>query len=82
MKLQDVLTVFDYNHRAKERLLAAAAKLNTEQFLAPAAFPFGGLRGGTACTTWSITGHSTAAKLPRSWRTSASRREIWISQYS
>ncbi len=45
MKLQDIRLIYDYNYWATRRLLAAAEKLTLEQFVAPAAFPYGGLRG-------------------------------------
>lgn len=45
MKLHEILTLFDYNHWATERLLDAAARLDPEQFLAPASLSHGGLRG-------------------------------------
>lgn len=45
MKLRDVLTMYDYNDWADDRILAAAAQASPEQFTAPASFPWGGLRG-------------------------------------
>lgn len=45
MNIQNILTIYDYNYWANKRLLVASAAVSQEQFLAPAAFPFGGLRG-------------------------------------
>ncbi len=45
MKLNDVMTLFEYNYWANRKLLAAAASVTPEQFLAPGNFPWGGLRG-------------------------------------
>ncbi len=48
MKQADVLTIYDYNYWANQRILDAAARLSHEQFLAPGNFPWGGLRGTLA----------------------------------
>ena len=45
MNIQDILTIYDYNYWASEKILTAASKVTHEQFLAPADYPFGGLRG-------------------------------------
>ncbi len=45
MNIQDILTIYDYNYWANKRILAASKKVTEKQFLAPASFPFGGLRG-------------------------------------
>jgi uncharacterized damage-inducible protein DinB len=45
MNLQDILLVYDYNYWANRRILTASEKVTEEQFLAPASFPYGGLRG-------------------------------------
>jgi uncharacterized damage-inducible protein DinB len=45
MNLQDILTIYEYNYWANKRILTAAEKVTEQQFLAPANFPFGGLRG-------------------------------------
>lgn len=45
MNIQDIQMMYDYNYWANDKLLKAGAKLTPEQFLAPADFPFGGLRG-------------------------------------
>jgi len=45
MNKQDILVLYQYNQWANAKILNAAADLNPEQFLAPATFPPGGLRG-------------------------------------
>lgn len=45
MNIQDIQLVYEYNYWASGKILAASAKVTAEQFLAPAEFPFGGLRG-------------------------------------
>jgi uncharacterized damage-inducible protein DinB len=45
MNIQDILTIYDYNYWSNKRILAASEKVTEKQFLAPASFPFGGLRG-------------------------------------
>lgn len=44
MNKQDILTLYRYNQWSTARILNCAAKVTQEQFLAPAAFPHGGLR--------------------------------------
>jgi uncharacterized damage-inducible protein DinB len=44
MKKDEVLTLYRYNAWTNARILNTAAKLTTEQFLAPAPFSHGGLR--------------------------------------
>jgi uncharacterized damage-inducible protein DinB len=45
MNIQDILTIYEYNYWANNRILSASEKVTEKQFLAPANFPFGGLRG-------------------------------------
>jgi len=45
MNIQDIQLIYDYNYWASAKILAASGKVTQEQFLAPADFPFGGLRG-------------------------------------
>jgi uncharacterized damage-inducible protein DinB len=42
---QDILILYQYNQWANAKILNEAAKVTEEQYLAPAAFPHGGLRG-------------------------------------
>jgi uncharacterized damage-inducible protein DinB len=45
MNKQDILTLFRYNQWANAKILNAMANISQEQFVAPASFPHGGLRG-------------------------------------
>lgn len=45
MNKQDILTLYQYNQWANAKILGAAANVAAEQFLAPASYPHGGLRG-------------------------------------
>jgi uncharacterized damage-inducible protein DinB len=45
MNKQDILTLYRYNQWANAQILNAAANVTQEQYLAPASFPHGGLRG-------------------------------------
>jgi len=45
MNKQDILTLYEYNQWANAKILNAAANVTQEQYLAPASFPHGSLRG-------------------------------------
>jgi uncharacterized damage-inducible protein DinB len=45
MNIQDILLIYEYNYWANKRILSASEKVTEKQFLVPANFPFGGLRG-------------------------------------
>jgi uncharacterized damage-inducible protein DinB len=45
MNKKDIQLLYKYNDWANTRILNAASNLTAEQFLAPASFPHGGLRG-------------------------------------
>ena len=45
MNKQDILTLYKYNQWTTAKILNTAVKVTHEQFLAPASFPHGGLRG-------------------------------------
>ena len=45
MNKQDIQLLYKYNNWANSRILDAAENLTEEQFLAPASYPHGGLRG-------------------------------------
>lgn len=45
MHIQDIHLIYNYNYWANGRIGAAAAKVTRQQFIAPAAFPYGGLHG-------------------------------------
>jgi uncharacterized damage-inducible protein DinB len=48
MNKPDILLLYRYNQWANARILGATANVTQEQFVAPAAFPHGGLRGTLA----------------------------------
>jgi uncharacterized damage-inducible protein DinB len=45
MNKQDILMLYKYNQWANALILNAAANMTLEEYLAPASFPHGGLRG-------------------------------------
>jgi len=45
MNKQDILTLYKYNAWSNVKILDAASKVTREQFIAPAPFPHGSLRG-------------------------------------
>ena len=45
MNKQDILILYEYNTWSTAKILDAASNITQEQFLAPAPFPHGGLRG-------------------------------------
>ncbi len=45
MNKQDILLLYKYNQWSTAKILNAASGITEEQFLAPASFPHGGLRG-------------------------------------
>lgn len=45
MNTHDIQLLYKYNAWANARILNAASKVSAEQFLAPASYPHGGLRG-------------------------------------
>jgi uncharacterized damage-inducible protein DinB len=45
MNKEDILMLYQYNQWSTRKILDAASKVTPEQFLAPADFPHGGLRG-------------------------------------
>ena len=45
MNKQDILLLYKYNQWANALILNAAANVTQEEYLAPASFPYGGLRG-------------------------------------
>ncbi len=45
MNIEDIQLIYEYNYWASGEILAASAKVTEQQFLAPAGYPFGGLRG-------------------------------------
>jgi uncharacterized damage-inducible protein DinB len=53
MKKQDILLLYEYNRWANSRILNTAAKISSEQFLADATYPHGGLRGTLTHTLYA-----------------------------
>ena len=53
MRVADITLLYDYNYWATERILRAAAEITDEQFVAPAAFPSGSLRGTLIHMLWA-----------------------------
>jgi uncharacterized damage-inducible protein DinB len=45
MNIQDIFLIYEYNYWANKKILSASSNATQEQFLAPASFPYGGLRG-------------------------------------
>ena len=45
MNKQDILTLYKYNQWTSAKILNRTANVTQEQFIAPASFPHGGLRG-------------------------------------
>jgi len=45
VNIQDIHLIYNYNYWANGKILEASKKVTEEQFLAPAEFSFGGLRG-------------------------------------
>src|SRR5512138_3547463 len=45
MNKKDILILYKYNRWANAKILNTAAQVTQEQYLAPASFPHGGLRG-------------------------------------
>ena len=45
MNISDIRLIFDYNYWANAKLLNNAHEVTHEQYVAPASFPYGGLRG-------------------------------------
>lgn len=45
MNKQDILILYKYNQWANAKILNMASQVTSEQYLAPASFPHGGLRG-------------------------------------
>ena len=48
MNHSDILTIYDYNYWANQRILDAVDRLSAEQLLSPGSFPWGGLLGTLA----------------------------------
>lgn len=88
MNKQDIFTLYKYNQWANGRILGAAANLTPEQFLAPASYPHGGLRGTLAHTLFAEwiwrnrwEGNSPAFRIkPEEFPTFGSLRTRWMEE--
>lgn len=88
MNKQDILTLYNYNQWANGRILGAAANLTTEQFLAPASYPHGGLRGTLVHTLFAEwiwrnrwEGNSPTSRIkPEEFPTFGSLRTRWMEE--
>jgi uncharacterized damage-inducible protein DinB len=88
MNKQDIQLLYKYNTWANARILNAAANVTEEQFLAPASFPHGGLRGTLTHTLfaewiWHMRwqGESPAVGMkPEDFPTFDSLRARWLEE--
>jgi uncharacterized damage-inducible protein DinB len=88
MNKQDLLIFYKYNQWANARILNTAADVTQEQYLAPASFPHGGLRGTLVHTLFAEwiwrqrwTGTSPAYRLEaEDFPTLESLRRRWAEE--
>lgn len=88
MNKQDIQLLYQYNNWANKRILDTAANLTVEQFLAPASFPQGGLRGTLTHTLFAEwiwrtrwLGESPSQRIrPEDFPTLASLRMRWMEE--
>jgi len=88
MKTSEILTLYKYNAWANARILNVAANLTTEQFLAPASFSHGGMRGTLVHTLFAEwiwrrrwEGHSpTEWLLPEDYPNFESLKTRWMKE--
>ena len=85
MNKQDILSLYQYNQWANEKILRAAANVTAEQFLANGSYPHGGLRGTLTHTMfaewiwrnrWQGTSPTTRFR-PDEFPTFESLRQRW-----
>ena len=88
MNQQDILLLYKYNQWANAKILNAASNVTQEQYLAPAAFPHGGLRGTLVHalfaewiwrTRWKGTSPANRLK-PEDFPTLDSLRTRWLEE--
>ena len=90
MNKQDIFTIYKYNQWANGLIRSAAANLTQEQFLAPASYPHGGLRGTLVHTLFAEwiwrnrwEGNSPSFRLkPDDFPTFESLRARWLEEES
>ncbi len=88
MNKEDIQVLFQYNSWSKAKILEAASKVTQEQFLAPAPFPYGSLRGTLVHTLyaewlWRLRWEGTppTVKLkPEDFPTCASLQARWADE--
>ncbi|MCK6539503.1 MAG: DinB family protein [Anaerolineales bacterium] len=88
MNKQDIKLLFEYNQWANAKILDAAANVTGEQFLAPAPFPHGGLRGTLAHVFFAewlwrrrMQGESPTRRIaPDEFPTFDSLRSRWLEE--
>ena len=88
MNKQDLLFLYQYNQWSTAKILNAAVNVTREQFLAPAPFPYGDLRGTLVHTLfaewiwrnrWEGTSPTTRLK-PEEFPTMESLRTRWAEE--
>jgi len=88
MNKQDILILYEYNAWSNAKILDAASNITQEQFLAPASFPHGGLRGTLVhalfaewvwCNRWEGT-PSTFRWPPEEFLALGSLRARWADE--
>jgi uncharacterized damage-inducible protein DinB len=85
MNKQDILLLYQYNQWASAKILNATTNVTAEQFIAPASFPHGGLRGTlvhalSAQWIWRTRWEGTSPTFlldPKDFPTVASLQERW-----
>ena len=88
MNKKDIRVLYEYNRWANARILAAAAKIDEAQFLAPTTFPHGGLRPTLVHTLfaewiWRLRWQGTAPDIrwqPQDFPTFASLQARWLEE--
>jgi uncharacterized damage-inducible protein DinB len=88
MNKQDLFLLYKYNQWANAKILNAAANVTPEQYLAPAAFPHGGLRSTLVHALFAEwiwrnrwEGNSPTYRLkPGDFPTIESLRERWLAE--
>jgi uncharacterized damage-inducible protein DinB len=88
MNKQDIQLLYKYNQWANARILNAVAQVSAEEFLAPASYPHGGLRGTLVHALFAEwiwrkrwEGNSPAHRLkPEDFPTFRSMQERWAEE--
>lgn len=88
MNKQDIQLLYQYNRWVNERILNAVENVTEEQFLAPASYPHGGLRGTLTHTLFAEwiwrrrwQGESPSQRIhPEEFTTLDSLRARWLEE--